>query len=128
MLKGVFVCAHKGVLASCSPVFVCAGLPELVPGPPDLDYSPAIRAAVAVAIPVNITLFLGWIYLSLRAAAALLALCGPLRLPMQLLLAVWVAGSAVQASQRVDAVALEEQRKQRKAGAAASAAAEGKQK
>jgi hypothetical protein len=101
-----------------------AGLPELHPGPPDFDYPRAIRWWIAACIPANVLLLATTLYYSLRWAAVLLALCGPLGGPIKALLAAWVVASFAQSWQPVNAVAEEERRHRRRqqAGGATAAA------
>ena len=112
---------------------VPVGLPELQLGPPDYDYPPSVRHLMAFCIPANILLLGASIYFTLRCAAALLALCGPLQWPVTLLLAAWVAASFVLACQPVNALEEQARRDQRRAvreaaaGGGAAAVAQSKQ-
>ena len=121
------VCTASG--AACAPALPArppAGLPELPPGEPDYFYPQDVIRAVAVAIPVNILLLFGTLYLSLRCALALLAaLPSPLQLPALVLCGAWVAASFAQAWVPVQAVEEEERRAAARAAKKAAAAAAG---
>lgn len=78
------------------------GLPELQPSPPDLEYPEHIRWLQALVIPLNILLLLWLGCKSLSWGVALLGICGPMRLPVIVLTAVWIAISFAQAWQPAD--------------------------
>ncbi|GAB4824112.1 hypothetical protein N2152v2_011158 [Parachlorella kessleri] len=102
------------------------GLPELHLSPPDYDYPPSVRRLMALCIPANILLLAASLYLALRCAATLLALCGPLQWPVTLVMSAWVAASFVLAWQPVNALEEQSRRHQRCAvreGAAGGGAA-----